>query len=199
MMTADGLMELVLACGAWKAAVIPADRIVLSADFREICKSNACGNYGKCHMCPPDVGDIGELIRQVRSFPEAVLYQSVYTLEDSFDFEGMQDAGAAFNRASRLIQEKAKASLGRPFLHLAAGGCRGCDRCAKREDLPCREPDRALASLEAYGVDVYLTASNAGLRYTNGTNTITYFGMLLFENADCSDVSIAARSAGGGV
>ncbi len=179
-MTADELAKLAVSCGAGKAAVIVQHQIVLSADFRGICKSNACGNFGKCYMCPPDVGEIEDLIRQVRTFDTAVMYQSVYTLEDLFDFDGMQAAGEAFNNTARRIQETARGMMPKPWLHLAAGGCRGCDICAKRDALPCRTSEQALASLEAYGVDVYQTAAHAGLRYINGANTVTYFGMLLF-------------------
>ena len=178
--TAENLKTLVLSCGADGAAVMENDQIVLSADFREICKGNACGNYGQCYMCPPDVGEIENLMAQLRGFGTAVLYQAVYGLEDSFDFEGMQAAGAAFNRTSRSIHDAVQAVIDRPFLHLAAGGCRSCEVCAKREGKPCRTPDKALSSLEAYGVDVYRTATNAGLKYINGQDTVTYFGMLLF-------------------
>ncbi|MFH1512558.1 MAG: DUF2284 domain-containing protein [Bacillota bacterium] len=177
-MTAGELAKLTVSCGAGKAAVILKNRVVLSADFREICKGNACGNFGKCHMCPPDVGEIGDLIKRVREFDTAVMYQSVYELDDSFDFEGMQSAGASFNNTARRIQEMAGGMLRRRWLHLAAGGCRGCEICAKRENMPCRAPEQALASLEAYGVDVYQTAVNAGLAYGNGADTVTYFGML---------------------
>jgi predicted metal-binding protein len=179
-MMADELVKLAISCGAGKAAGILANQVVLSADFREICKSNACGNFGQCYMCPPDIGEIEELIQQARVFNTAVMYQAVYELEDSFDFEGMQSAGASFNRTSRLIHEKAREIINQPWLHLAAGGCRSCEICAKRENLPCRAPDQALASLEAYGVDVYQTAVQAGLKYANGANTVTYFGMLFF-------------------
>lgn len=174
------LLKLAVDCGTDQAAPLHREQIVLSADFRDICKSNACGNYGQCYMCPPDVGDIHELMAELRAFHAAVLYQAVYALEDSFDFEGMQAAGAAFNAASRTIHHKAAKLMTLPWLHLAAGGCRSCEVCAKREGLPCRKPEEALASLEAYGVDVYHTAENAGLKYINGQNTVTYFGMLLF-------------------
>ena len=173
------VMQLILSCGAGKAAEIQNKQITLSAEFREICKSNGCGLYGKCYMCPPDIGDIETLMAQVRSFDNAVLYQSVYALEDSYDFEGMQAAGAAFNRISREIHKQAKRTIHHPFLHLAAGGCRVCETCAKRDNLPCKYPQQALSSLEAYGVDVYQTALSAGLQYINGTNTVTYFGMIL--------------------
>jgi hypothetical protein len=44
----------------------------------------------------------------------------------------------------------------------------------------CRFPEKALSSLEGYGLDVYQTALHAGLPYVNGQNTVTYFGMLFF-------------------
>ncbi|HPJ02669.1 MAG TPA: DUF2284 domain-containing protein [Candidatus Limiplasma sp.] len=177
--TADDLKALILSCGARNAAVVGNDQIVLSTDFREICKGNACGNYGQCYMCPPDVGEIDDLMARLRTFQTGILYQAVYSLEDSYDFEGMQAAGAAFNRTSQVIHDKVLEGFNLPFLHLAAGGCRICEVCAKRDGQPCREPDKALPSLEAYGVDVYRTATNAGLKYINGQDTVTYFGMLL--------------------
>ena len=179
-MDGNDVMELVLAQGAGRAAVLSQKDILFDTMFRDICKSNGCGNYGKCHMCPPDGGEIGELIEKARAFSNAVMYQAVYAIEDSFDFEGMQEAGKAFNLCSRRIHAKAGELFPNPFLHLAAGGCRTCEACARRDNLPCRSPGNALASLESYGVDVYRTSSRAGLKYTNGANTVTYFGMLLF-------------------
>ena len=179
-MDGNTVRELALSMGAGNAAVLPQTDIVFDTMFRDICQSNGCGNYGKCYMCPPDVGGIDELIQKARAFDHAVMYQAVYAIEDSFDFEGMQAAGESFNLCARRIAKKAGEIIMTPWLHLAAGGCRVCETCAKREDLPCRYPEEALASLESYGVDVYRTASRAGLRYTNGANTVTYFGMLLF-------------------
>ena len=36
-------------------------------------------------------------------------------------------------------------------------------------------------SLEGYGVDVYNTTKDTPLKYINGQNTVTYFGMILFS------------------
>jgi len=179
-MDGNTIRELALSLGADNAAILYRQDIVFDTMFRDICKSNGCGNYGKCYMCPPDVGGIEELIEKAQTFDTAVMYQAVYAIEDSFDFEGMQTAGKAFNLCARNIQEKAKEIIHKPWLHLAAGGCRTCETCAKRENLPCRFPGVALSSLESYGVDVYRTSTHAGLKYINGANTVTYFGMLLF-------------------
>lgn len=174
------LVDAVLAGGAKEAAVIHQNQIILSAQFRKICESNQCGGYGKCWMCPPYLGPIEALMEQVRRYPRAVLYETIYQLEDSYDIEGMFEAGASHAQVSQKIQSHIKPLLQKPFLHLTCGGCHLCETCAKRTDEPCRFPDRALPSLEGYGIDVYGTTKDTPLKYINGQNTVTYFGMVLF-------------------
>jgi len=132
-------------------------------------------------MCPPDVGEIQELMAETRKYSKGVLYQTIHQIEDSFDIEGMQEAGKAHTRCCQAIEKEAAAHFGKEFLHLSAGGCSLCDRCGKRDSLPCRHPDQALPSLEAYGVNVHDTAQNVGLPYINGANTVTYFGAVLYQ------------------
>lgn len=174
------LVQLALDCGAYKAAYLNGNQIVLSNEFRRICEANSCGNYDRCYMCPPDIGPIEDLMVRVRSYDRAILYQSVTPIEDSFDYEGMMEAGHAHallsQRIQRALPEKMEA-----YLHLSSGGCHLCDICAKREDQPCRRPDLALASLEGYGIDVYNTSQATDLAYINGQNTVTYFGIVLFK------------------
>lgn len=180
-MDQDQLLQLILSCGATKAAVISQDQIVMSSRFRDICASNQCGGYGQCWMCPPEIGEIETLMAQVRSYPRGILYQSIAEIEDSFDIEGMFEAGAAHARLSQQIHAAVKPVLGDRFLHLSCGGCHLCETCAKRTNEPCRMPDKALPGLEGYGVDVYNTTKGTDLKYINGENTVTYFGMVLFS------------------
>ncbi|NCB05687.1 MAG: DUF2284 domain-containing protein [Clostridia bacterium] len=177
-MNEQTLIEQALACGAAKATIIAQEQIVLSETFRDICQSNGCGNYGKCWMCPPDVGNIDALMEQVRRFPRALLYQSISTIEDSFDIEGMFAAGREHAQLSQRMAQQLK--LDGEVLHLTCGGCRICETCAKRENQPCRHPGLPLPSLESYGVDVYQTTKNTELKYINGQNTVTFFGMVLW-------------------
>ena len=79
----DKLIAEALALGAYKANVITTDKIELDRVFRDICASNGCGVYGKCYMCPPDVGDIDALMAEVREYDYALVYQTVSELEDS--------------------------------------------------------------------------------------------------------------------
>ena len=175
------LAEISLSLGAARATVIPVTEIETDASFRAMCASNACGNYGRNWMCPPDAGDIHELMESLRTYTYVLVYQTVSELEDSYDYEGMMDAGVAHNELMIRLREQLKAEGLSRVLHLGAGGCRMCPVCAKRTGEPCRKPELAVASLETYGVNVSKLATAAGMKYINGQNTVTYFGAVLFD------------------
>lgn len=170
-----------LSSGADKAVIIPQSKVILSGEFRKICETNQCGNFAQCWMCPPFIGPIDMLMAQVRTYPHGLLYQTIHLIEDSYDIEGMFTAGAIHAQVGQRLQKAAKDSLDLPFLHLSCGGCHLCNTCAKQENAPCRHPESALSSMEGYGIDVYNTSQNTGLSYINGTNTVTYFGLILFS------------------
>jgi len=175
---------LAVSLGFHDARWIDRGAIVLNRSFRDQCAANACGLYGKCWMCPPDVGDIDLLMETIRGYDKGILYQSVHPLEDSFDFEGMQEGGRLHSERSRLLDRALRGVGYAGFLHLSKGGCGVCTPCAKAAGEPCRFPDKALPSLEAYGVNVSATAKNASMKYNGGVNTVTYFGVVLFKEKD---------------
>lgn len=175
------LVRLALESGANKAVIIPQEQIVTSPSFRNICASNGCGLYGKCWMCPPDIGDINVLMAEIRKYSHGLWYQTIGELEDSFDFEGMTEAGHRHMRVSQKLQSAVTGLLSANSLHLTCGGCRLCERCTKVDNEPCRFPDKALSSLEGYGVDVYQTTKGTDLKYINGPDTVTFFGVILFR------------------
>ena len=88
-MTHEAWVRLALDCGAKKATIVEKNQIVLSAAFRDICAQNGCGVYGRCWMCPPDVGDIHVLMDDLKTYTHGLWYQSIGEIEDSFDIEGM--------------------------------------------------------------------------------------------------------------
>ena len=58
----EALLQAVRTLGAEAAAFLPVGEIPFDLSFREMCRSNACGMYGQCWMCPPDVGEAPDLI-----------------------------------------------------------------------------------------------------------------------------------------
>ena len=182
-MDENKLIQTILDCGATKAGMIDVKNMVLDRSFRALCEANSCGTYGRCYTCPPDVGDIDMLMDKVRSYERAALYQLISPLEDSFDIEGMQEAGRNFTIVCQKVLSALRPSMEGAFF-LTGGGCGLCKVCGKITGEPCRHPDRAMPSLESCGVDVSRTASRAGMRYINGQNTVTYFGAVLFTETE---------------
>ncbi len=177
------MIRSVLELGACKAAVIGVEHIRFDHRFRDLCKSNACGNYNRCWTCPPDASDIDKLIAKAKGFDYILVYQTVSALEDSYDFEGMMEAGKKHNQLTLCVAQWADTLALPRALHLGAGGCRICENCAKITNEPCRHPDQALASLETYGIAVSELAQACDMKYINGQNTVTYFSAMLFCQA----------------
>lgn len=176
----EAITQIPLAHGADNACIIDAAQIELDRVFRDMCAANACGVYGKCWMCPPDVGDIDTLMAEIRQYDYALVYQTISPLEDSYDVERMSRARAESHRLAQKIRAAFSDLPIARALHLGAGGCGVCKTCAKRTNEPCHHPDLAMASLEAYGINVSRMAAAAGMKYINGQNTVTYFGAVLF-------------------
>lgn len=166
--------------GAAASAVMDVRDIAFRPEFRDACVMNTCGKFGACWMCPPDVGDIHEMIKEAKQYDKAFVYQTIGLLDDSFDIEGMEAAAKVHNDLSGKLSREFATLLDNP-LRLGAGSCQVCARCTKLDDQPCRYPDLAVTSLEAYGIAVSELAEACGLKYINGTNTVTYFGCFLFN------------------
>ena len=175
-------VSLALDKGAHKAAQISTKQLRFSEEFRTACEQNTCGRYGKNYTCPPHVGEIAELIDRIKQRKFAVVWQTIYALEDSYDFEGMQRGQSRHNAITLEIAEQARAMLP-DVLVLGAGGCFLCKNCAVNTDEPCRHPDRAISSLEAHGIDVSSIQYITDLKYINGVNTVTYFSGMFFNAA----------------
>lgn len=170
------LIQKCIQLGAYKAACANVSDITFDPNLRKACEANYCGNYGKNLTCPPAVGTPEELIARAKSYSRILVFQTVTPLEDSFDFEGMNEAKAKHCELSSEIDKL----IDVPHLQLAAGGCTVCERCAGFDGEPCRYPDRAVASLEAYCINVSKLAALCGMKYINGVDTITFFTGYLY-------------------
>jgi predicted metal-binding protein len=103
-----------------------------------------------------------------------VVFTTKYALEDSFDIEGMQEAGKIHGGLTADMRKQFGA-----YPVYGAGGCRVCNTCSYPE--PCRFPGRAISAVEAAGINVTALSRLANLKYNNGPDTVTYFSMILFN------------------
>lgn len=178
----ERLKEKAIELGAFKAGIVNAADIKTDAYFRKMCEANMCGNYGRSYTCPPDIGPIDELMAKVKTFDKVLVYQSVGELEDSYDFEGMMEVAERHNKLVQMLWDLTDEMGRTDALHLGAGGCRVCSVCGKKTGEPCRNPKRAMGSLEAYGINCSDLAAQAGMKYINGQNTVTYFGAVFLKD-----------------
>jgi len=171
-------IEKTQALGAESAVVVEVADIPFEPALIDLCVMNTCGNYGKSWVCPPLVGKTSDLIAEAKSYSKMLVFHAIYRLEDSFDIEGMFAANEGFHKLTNEVDEVFN---GVPHVTLSAGGCKICETCAAVTDEPCRVPEKAFVSVEAYGIFVSKLAEVAGVKYINGVNTVTYFGGVLFD------------------
>ncbi len=161
-------------------SVIDVSDVPFEPSLIKLCEMNSCGNYGKCYTCPPHVGKTQELIEKARGYKKIAVMQKIYKTADSFDIEGMRESSNNFASLMQNVNAATRQELG-GMIVLGAGGCRLCGVCGVIDGVPCRYPDKALASLESYGIFVSKLAEVCGMNYINGQNTVTYFGGVLFQ------------------
>ena len=176
--------EIIRECGFWECGFVNIEKLNYYPEVRAICEGNMCRNYGTSWACPPAVGTIAECMERVNTYDTMLLFSCKYGLEDSFDFEGMTAGLLDFKQRVDTFQRKVECILSDCLL-LSNEGCGRCSECTY-PDAPCRFPHLLHHSLEGYGFVVNELAIDAGIHYNNGTNTVTYFGALLFQKQQCN-------------
>jgi predicted metal-binding protein len=178
----DDLVQDALESGATHAAMVDTAKITFHEEFREACEKNVCRKYNTNWMGPPAIGPISVLMERAGKYRQGLLLQTAHQLDRTFDYQGMLDGGKKHERVFRALLEKMRKKYDfSEMLPLNAGCCGICDRCAYLDQEPCRHPDQAVSSVEAYGMDVMALEKSAGIPYYNGKNTVSYVGLILFN------------------
>ena len=155
--------------------------LTFTDEVREMCRQNTCGRYGKAWNCPPVCGTVDELAAVCGGYNRGILVNSVTHINDSFDWEGMMEGGRGLCNLLVEIKGYADGSGMENYRIFGGGGCHGCEECSY-PDVPCLHPDLLFTPIEACGINVMQLAKDAGFKYINGQNTVTFFGMILFND-----------------
>ena len=169
----------VLAIGFEHAAAFDPAQLEFRPEVRDMCAADKCRHYNRSWSCPPACGTIEESVEKARKYSKGVMVQTTAFMEDSFDIETMFEA--AEDHKERFGQLAAyMRTIDPDCLPMGAGGCNICSKCSY-PDAPCRFPDRAFTSMEAYGLFVGAECKKAGLEYNYGQNSLTYTSCVLFN------------------
>ncbi len=173
----DALMALAKECGFTCAAPLYTKDLRFLKEVRDMCAVNTCGRYGASWSCPPACGSLEELSAKARKYTEGIIVQTVGQLEDSFDWEGIQDA--ANRQRDNFMKIWGELEKQYPdLMPMGMGSCTLCEKCTY-PDAPCRFPKRRTASMEACGLVVSEVCKSCGIPYNHGPNTIAYTGCFL--------------------
>ncbi len=166
-----------LRLGFTHAAVLDPAALQAREDVRAMCAQDKCRAYGKNWTCPPHCGTVEECAAKMQGFRQGVLLQTVGYLSKDIDSRGYRETERRHLESFRRFCEAVRRQYPRA-LCLGTGGCRICQRCAFPES--CRFPERAVSSMEAYGLFVTQVCRDAGLPYHYGEKTITYTACVLY-------------------
>ncbi len=161
-------------------AAAPLDPACLQAQahVRAMCAQDKCGSYGRNWTCPPHCGTTEECQKKMQAYSRGILLQTQGQLSKAIDSRAYRQTEQrhleSFARFCQAIRRQYPDAL-----CLGAGGCRVCKSCAWPE--PCRFPEKAVSSMEAYGLFVTQVCRDAGLPYYYGEKTITYTACVLFD------------------
>lgn len=179
----DILCQNALSYGASSVTVMNAKDIVLDPRVRLKCMIPQCINYGRNLMCPPNVIDIDTFSVVISRYTDAILVQYPIpldtklmanfkdkNLEDIYDEEDYKKRIVSSERKFQNLMGRLESNaleLGYRFAAALSGGpCCLCDECVgQNSGENCRHPFRSRPSMEALGIDVYMTAQNAGLSF----------------------------------
>ena len=178
-MTQMELAALAAQCGFTASAPLDPAAIVLKREVRDMCRDNTCGQYEKRWSCPPGCGTLEECRSRLQKYSAGILVQTTGPIEDSFDFEAIQDIEQQHKRHFDKMHE-VLAELDLNMLPLGAGCCTRCKVCTYPQ-APCRFPKKMVSSMEAYGMVVLEVCKASGLKYYYGPDTMTYTSCFLLE------------------
>ncbi len=185
MIDGEDLVTIALESNAAHAAIVDTSKIQFHEDFRKACEKNYCRKYDTNWMGPPAIGPVSILMQRAKSYRRGMLFQTIYGITGGFDMKGMFEGARVHDRVFRDLLGKIRSRYaGEDILPLNAGCCSICEKCAYLDGEPCRNPDEAVSSVEAYGMNVIALEKSAGLPYYGGKNSIIDVGLILFDKRD---------------
>lgn len=179
MLDYDKLFKTAEECGFNSWGKLDTSTFEFLPEVRDMCKANTCGKFNKSWACPPACGSLEEMKNRAEKYKYGIIVQTVGQLEDSLDWEGIQEA--AENQAKSFAKMWDILAIEYPgLLAMGTGTCTKCEKCTY-PDAPCRFPDRVAASMEGCGLVVSNVCTANNVPYNHGKDTICYTGCFLLE------------------
>jgi len=179
MFSPESLVKKAIECGMTQGKALNMGALVFMPEVRDMCSADRCRSYGKNWCCPPACGTLEEASERIKGYSSGIILQTVGNMEDEFDYETIEDTAKRHKSGFAAFVKELKKDF-TDILPMGAGTCTICKECTY-PDAPCRNPDDAIISMEAYGLWVSRVCEMSDIPYNNGKNTITYTSCCLFK------------------
>ena len=175
----DRITDMAEECGFSYSAPLDTSKLEFLQEVRDMCNAKQCDRYNSSWSCPPACASLEEMRERVLQYPDGILVQTVGELEDSYDWEGIMEAGMRHKENFGKMREE----LDKQFpsvLAMGAGACMLCQPCTYPDE-PCRFPNKMSASMEACGLFVSKVCTDNNLKYNYGQDKIAFTSCFLLK------------------
>lgn len=148
--------------------------------IRWICQ-NECPMYGKSWACPPGVGEVKECKAKCLSYENCLLIGTITEVADSADIQETLATRPEHEQITNQVRDYFLSQGVIPYI-LSTEACAECERCAILDGQPCRMPERMHPCVESHGINLIPTLEENGLDFYYGTNIITWYSLLFYND-----------------
>jgi len=174
------LEQLAKESGFTHCAQLDVSTLDFMQEIRDMCNAKQCDKYNTSWSCPPACASLEEMRDRVKAYVGGILVQTVGELEDSYDWDGIVDAGTSHKTNFARMRKELESAFG-DVLAMGAGDCKICETCSY-PDAPCRFPEKMEVSMEACGLFVSKVCTENGLAYNYGPNKIAFTSCFLLKS-----------------
>lgn len=165
----DKYIDYLQSKNVWKAKIIKASTIVTAAWVNFKCQYG-CSNYNTSWCCPPRTPNAEKMREIIGEYQTAILFAV-----DDINLPGK----TAYELGKMLFADGYYKALA-----LGSGPCRKCKDFKHCISHDCRNPETAIPSMEACGIDVFQTARNNNFyidTIKDQSDELNFFSMVLVE------------------
>ncbi|MBO5078421.1 MAG: DUF2284 domain-containing protein [Oscillospiraceae bacterium] len=150
-----------------------------SPRIRYICSAE-CPMYGKTWACPPAVGELEDCKAKCLSYNKCLVIGTIVEVADSSDIQESLATRHGHEKITNQVRDLMRQQGVEPFI-LSTEACAVCERCAYLDGLPCRMPGKMHPCVESHGINVIPTLEANGLEFIYGTNIVTWYSLLFYN------------------
>ncbi|MBU5270469.1 DUF2284 domain-containing protein [Clostridium cochlearium] len=182
MLDLEVILEDIIKFGAQYAKSFELQDVEFDNKIRNYCKENLCGHYGTNWMCPPGVGEIEDLKKEVMKFKKGIIYQTIHPVKNIRDRKETDVIRDRHNNFTRELTENLREKYSNlEFFPMGAGPCELCTTCGYLKGEKCIYPQKSISSAEAYGINLGSLLKSCGLEFNYSDDTLAYVGVLLIK------------------